>query len=147
MLPNPIFRDAVPRGPSRPSEETEHYYAAGWKPNQPPANLEVEESQEPMHVKITQYKVTANTATAYAFSIYTRVTAKDLTKDAWTASPADVECRYEGNYLVLRKQGEDFGAVMKLPRKADPGATPSWEVPDDAAYGAGVLLVIIPKLP
>lgn len=101
-------------------------YAGGWKPTPytTPSDIEL----PPHHAIINQYTAIRNTVDFYTFSIRTHVVKPDdITKAEWKAEPETIVTTVEDfdqgrgvcPHLCLRAEGEEFGAMMKMPKFAD----------------------------
>ena len=113
----------------------------------PPLPAEVEGLDEDFKlsedVKVTSYQVVRNTADYYTYSVVLRIVQeKDCTKVpvslrpappalltarprpavqmAWEAKPEDVVISVEDRLLRFVIKGHEFGACLKLPKRADP---------------------------
>lgn len=100
-----------------PSDE-DVWYAGDWRA-EPYTPSERSWADDSKHVKISNYHVVQNNASAYSWKIETRVTGKDY-KSAWDAKPEEITVKVENGCLVLLKNDEETGAYLKLPKNADP---------------------------
>ena len=98
------------------------YYAGGWRP-EPYTPREASWADSSPHVKISNYHVVRNDANAYSFQITAAVSGADY-KLAWKGEDADVLVTIEDGCIVLKNPEEKTGAYLKLPKAADPKATP-----------------------
>jgi hypothetical protein len=130
-------------------ESKKPLYAGGWKPESERCTKLSDEQFEELkktHAKIEDYQVWRNDADSYVFNITTHVTSADQLRVHWQC-PKDkveeLEIRSEGGYVYLTNKGEQFGAYLKLPKKADPNAPVHVQTLGVRKMGC---YVVVPKL-
>jgi len=122
-------------------------YAGGWKPESERC-VKMTDDQfaelKKTHARIANYQVWRNDEDSYVFNVTPHVTSPDVLRVHWQCDNVDdLEVSSEGGYVYLKKKGEEFGAYMKLPKKADPNAPVSVQTLGVRKMGC---YVIVPKL-
>ena len=92
------------------------------------------------HLKICDYTIMRNCKDYYTYQVEPHVTSVDVTKLAWKAEPTELKITVEDGHLVFRKEGEEFGGIIKLGKQADLSASLQIVTPNK-----GGLFVSIPK--
>jgi len=114
------------------------YYAAGWKP-EPYTPREASWADDSPHAKISDYHVVRNDENAYSYKIQCGVSGKDYNA-AWKGEEKDVLVTIENGCIILKNEGEETGAYLKLPKAAIQSGEPIVDRPP-----RGGLFVTVPK--
>ena len=115
------------------------WYAAGWRP-EPYEPREAAWADSSPHVRISDYQVVRNDANAYSWKIQCQVTGKDY-QVAWKGEEKEVLVSIEDGCIVLKNEGEETGAYLKLPKTADPSAAMHVDRPPRGGF-----FVTLPKM-
>lgn len=108
------------------------WYAAGWKP-EPYIPREEAWSDPSPHVRLSDYSVCRNDKTGWSWKIQCHVTGKDY-KTAWKGEEKDVLVSIEDGCIILKNEGEETGAYLKLPKMCDASFTPIVDRPPRGGF-------------